>query len=138
MKSTLRWEGKRFRLNKLGYIEVKHKRDINGIIKEATILKENGKWFICIAYELKQIKPKEKFTGPGLYVGIDLGLTDFLTFSNGKVISKPDLKRINGRIQYYQQKLAKQKEGGSNWKKNTKKTPQVDKQEKQRCERLLS
>jgi putative transposase len=121
MKDTLRWEGKRFRLNKLGYIEVKHKRDINGIIKEATILKENGKWFICIAYELEQIKPKEEFTGPGLYVGIDLGITDFLTFSNGKVIPKPDLKRINGRIRYYQQKLARQKEGGSNWKKTLKK-----------------
>ena len=41
-----------------------------------------------------------------LYIGIDLGLTDFLTFSNGKVIQKPDLKRINGRIRYYQQKLS--------------------------------
>ena len=31
------------------------------------------------------------------------------------------MKRINGRIIHYQQKLDKQKEGGSNWKKNTKK-----------------
>ena len=66
------------------------------------------------------------------------GLTDFLTFSNGKVIPKPDLKRINGRIQYYNQKMARQKEGGSNWKKNTKKTASMDKQEKQRSKRLLS
>ena len=56
-----------------------------------------------------------------LYIGIDLGLTDFLTFSNGKVIQKPDLKRINGRIRYYQQKLSRQKEGGSNWKKTLRK-----------------
>jgi putative transposase len=121
MKGSLRWEGNRFRLNKLGYIEVKHKRDIDGIIKETTIIKENGKWFVCIVYELDKIEPREKFTELGLYVGIDLGLTDFLTFSNGKVISKPDLKRINGRIIHYQQKLDKQKEGGSNWKKTLKK-----------------
>ena len=121
IKKTLRWEGNRFRINKLGYIEVKHKRDINGIIKEATIIKENGRWYICIAYELDKVEPREKFSALGLYVGIDLGVTDFLTFSNGKVISKPDLKRINGRIQYYQQKLARQKEGGSNWKKTLKK-----------------
>ena len=34
---------------------------------------------------------------------IDVGLTDFLTFSNGKVIAKPDLKKINGKIQCNQQ-----------------------------------
>ena len=121
MKGSLRWEGNRFRLNKLRYIEVKHKRDINGKIKEATILKENGRWFLCIVYELDKIKPREEFQEPELYVGIDVGLKDFLTFSNGKVIAKPDLKRINGRIQHYQQKLARQKRGGSNWKKTLKK-----------------
>ena len=121
IKRTLRWEGNRFRINKLGYIEVKHKRDIDGKIKEATIIKENGKWFICIVYELDKIEPREEFSELGLYVGIDVGLTDFLTFSNGKVIPKPDLKKINGRIIHYQQKLDKQKEGGSNWKKTLKK-----------------
>lgn len=121
MKSTLRWEENLFRINKLGYIKVKYKRDIDGKIKEATIIKENGHWFICIAYELEKIKPREEFKNSGLYVGIDVGLTDFLTFSNGKVIPKPDLKRINGRIQYYQQKLARQKKNGSNWKKTLKK-----------------
>ena len=121
IKESIRWEDNRLRLNKLGYIEVKYKRDIDGKIKEATILKENGKWFVCIVYELEKIHPREKFSTPELYVGIDVGLTDFLTFSNGKVISKPDLKRINGRIQYYQQKLSRQKEGGSNWKKTLRK-----------------
>ena len=120
IKSSLRWEGKKFRLNKLGYAEVKYKRDIDGIIKEATIIKENGRWYICIVYELEKIS-RENFKEHGLYVGIDVGLTDFLTFSNGKVIPKPDLKKINGRIQSCQQKLARQKEGGSNWKKTLNK-----------------
>ena len=116
-KDSLRWEENQFRINKLGYIKVKHKRDIDGKIKEATIIKENGRWYICIVYELDKIKPMEKSKISGLHIGIDLGLTDFLTLSNGKTIPKPDLKKINRRIQYYQQKLAQQKEGGSNWKK---------------------
>ena len=132
IKETLRWEENLFRINKIGYIEVKYKRDIDGIIKEVTIVKENGRWFLCIIYELDHVEPREEFKDSGLYVGIDVGLTDFLTFSNGKVIPKPDLKRINGRIQYYQQKLSQQKKDGSNWKKNTQKTPTMDKQEKQR------
>ena len=121
IKSTIRWEDNRLRLNKLEYLEVKYKRDINGKIKEVTLLKENGRWFVCIIYEMEKIQPKDKFSHNGLYVGIDVGLTDFLTFSNGQTVPKLDLKRINGRIQYYQQKLARQKEGGSNWKKTLKK-----------------
>ena len=117
VKETLRWEGKRFRLNKIGYIKVKYKRDIDGKIKEATILKENGRWFLCIIYEVRHIEPREKFNEHGLYVGIDVGITDFLTFSNGKVIQKPDLEKINAKIIKYQQKIDRQKKGGSNWKK---------------------
>jgi len=120
-KGSIRWEKNKLRLNKLGYIEVKYKRVIDGKIKEATLLKENGKWFVCIVYEMEKIHSQEHFHDPGLYVGIDVGLTDFLTFSNGKTVPKPDLKRINGRIQYYQQKLSRQKEGGSNWKKTLRK-----------------
>ncbi len=121
MKGSLRWEENRFRLNKLGYIKVKHKRDINGKIKEVTIMKENGHWFISIVYELDKIESREKFQDFGSYVGIDVGITDFLTFSDGKVIAKLDLKRINGRIRHYQRKIAQQKKGGSNWKKTLKK-----------------
>ncbi|MBQ6099895.1 MAG: hypothetical protein IJL02_08590, partial [Methanobrevibacter sp.] len=44
IKGTIRWEDNRLRLNKLGYLEVKYKRDIDGKIKEATLLKENGRW----------------------------------------------------------------------------------------------
>ena len=120
IKGSLRWEEDKFRINKLGLIEVKHKRDIDGKIKEATIKKENGRWYVCIAYQLEKINPREEFPY-GYYLGIDLGITDFLTFSTGRVIAKPDLKRINGRIQYYTQKLARQKQGGSNWKKTLKK-----------------
>lgn len=121
VKGSIRWENDKLRLNKLGFIKVKHKRDINGKIKEATILKENGRWFVCISYGLEKIPVKDYFPAHSLYVGIDVGLTDFLTLSNGEVISKPDLKKINSKIKYYQQKLARQKEGGSNWKKTLKK-----------------
>ena len=130
MKSSLRWEENKFRLNKLGYIEVIYKRDIDGIIKESTIIKENGHCFLCIVYELEKIESREKFKDSGLYVGIDVGLTDFLTFSNGKVIPKPELKKINGRIQYYQHKTSLTKKGWNQLGKNTQKTPTMDKQEK--------
>ena len=118
---SLRWDKKGFRINKIGHIKVKHQRDINGTIKEATIKHENGKWYLCITYEIEKIQPKDEFSQWGHLVGIDVGLIDFLTLSTGRVITNPDLKKINGKITYYQQKLARQKEGGSNWKKTHEK-----------------
>ena len=117
---SLRWEKDKLRINKLGHIKVKHKRNIDGKIKEATIKKENGRWYVCIAYQLNKIEPREEFSPYGLYVGIDVGITDFLTFSTGKVIAKPDLKRINEKIQYYQQKIARQNKGDPTGKKPIK------------------
>ena len=118
---AIRWLSENeLRVTKLGKITVKHRRHIKGEIKEVTLKYENGRWYVCIVYELDENRHGE-FSYGGLYVGIDVGITDFLTFSNGKVIAKPDLKKINGRIQYYQQKLDGKKEGGSNWKKTLKK-----------------
>ncbi|WP_296854100.1 hypothetical protein, partial [uncultured Methanobrevibacter sp.] len=71
------------RVTKLGKITVKHRRHIKGQIKEATLKYENGRWYVCIVYELDENRQGE-FSYGGLYVGIDVGITDFLTFSNGK------------------------------------------------------
>ena len=102
---AIRWLSENeLRVTKLGKITVKHRKHIKGQIKEATLKYENGRWYICIVYELYENRHDE-FSYGGLYVGIDFGLTDFLTFSNGKAIAKPDLKKINERIQYYQRKL---------------------------------
>ena len=118
---TIRWENDNvLRLNKLGYIEVKHKRDIDGKIKEVTIKYENERWYACIIYEMEKIEPRDEFSPLGIYVGIDVGIKDFLTFSTGKVIAKPDLKKINGKIISLQQKMSRQKYGGANWKKTHK------------------
>ena len=102
---AIRWLSENeLRVTKLGKITVKHRKHIKGQIKEATLKYENGRWYICIVYELYENRHDE-FSYGGLYVGIDFGLTDFLTFSNGKAIAKPALKKINERIQYYQRKL---------------------------------
>ena len=115
---AIRWLSENeLRVTKLGKITVKYRRHIKGKIKEVTLKYENGRWYVCIVYELDENRQGE-FSYGGLYVGIDVGITDFLTFSNGKVIAKPDLKKINGRIQYYQQKLDGKKEGDPTGKKH--------------------
>ena len=136
-KSSLRWEENKFRLNKLGYVKVEYKRDIDGIIKEATIIKQNGHWFLCIVYELEKIEPIEKFSEHGPYVGIDVGLTDFITFSNGKVIPKPDLKKNKRKNTILPAKTSPTKRRQIQLEKNTQKTPTMDRKEKQHSKRLL-
>ncbi len=51
-------------------------------------------------------------------VGIDFGISRFATLSTGKHIQKPrHLKKCLARLKMLQQRLARRKKGGQNWKK---------------------
>ena len=77
----------KLRLSKIGDIKIKLHRKIEGIIKRLTIQRTiRGKWFCCFSTE------QEDFLVPsncGPVVGIDLGLINFITFSDGSTIENP-------------------------------------------------
>lgn len=111
-------EDGKFRLNNMGNITLKDKRPIPDV-KTTTIKIENGRWFACITYEKETTRdyPKKRKN-----VGIDMGLASYMTFSNRKVITKPNTEKVDAKIKKYQQKLNLCKKGpGSNKKKIQKK-----------------
>jgi putative transposase len=73
--------GDRFRVQHIGTIRVKLHRPVQGKIKTATLKREAGKWYVIFSCELPspEVKPS---TLP--VVGIDMGLTHFLTTSEGQ------------------------------------------------------
>lgn len=117
-KSTIRIENGKLRLNKLGYITLKDNRKITGNIKQVTIKYENNRWYAHIIHETENI---QKYPKTGKKIGIDVGIINFMTLSNGQVIKKPPLDKIDAKIIKYQQKMSQQKKYGSNWKKTRKK-----------------
>ena len=90
-------------------------REIKGKIKTLTIKRYADKWyaiFSCEGIVLDKIKPLEK------KIGIDVGLENFATLSNGEVIENPKFFRRNEKqLVKLQRRLSSKKKGSKNRQK---------------------
>lgn len=108
----------KLRLQNIGTIRVRWHRDLpEGEIKECRIVRENGKWFACFCVEIE----KQATTANTNSVGIDVGLKEFATTSDGESIGdsrvlESNLKELRRR----NRKLARAKRGSSTRKKTKK------------------
>jgi len=99
-----------------GGIKVKFHKPLpqNGKIKQATISRKNGKYFISILIE-EVIKIAKK---PFKAIGIDMGLEHFIILSNGEKISNPRwFRKTEERLKILQRRLSKKNLYSKNWYK---------------------
>jgi len=82
------------RIQDVGAIKIRLHREVAGKIKTTTVKRECGQWYACFSCEVapQPLEPNEK------QVGIDVGLENFATRSDGEAIPNP---------QYYQKAQAK-------------------------------
>jgi putative transposase len=107
-------EDNRLKLSKIGSIKIKLHRSIIGTLKTCTIRKQAGKWYACFSVEY-QNKPLPKSDKA---VGIDVGLTSFVTFSDGSRIENPRFFKTDQKVlAKAQRKLSKQTKGSPERKK---------------------
>jgi putative transposase len=107
-------------LSKIGDINIKLHRSIEGKIKRLTIRRAaTGKWFASFSVEQEdQPKPEWK---DGSMVGIDVGLESFATLSNGEKIANPRFFREEEKeLARVQRKLSKAPKGTLERKKALK------------------
>jgi putative transposase len=107
---------KEVELSKIGTIEIRKHRDLNGEIKTLTIKKSpSGKWFAIFTSELDQEAPTKK---PGEQVGLDLGIEHFAYLSNGKIIeNQRHLKKTAKKLKKEQRRLSRKQKGSKNRRK---------------------
>lgn len=93
------------KLPKIGWVKVKAHRDVEGIIKSATIsMTPTGKYYASILCET-DITPLPK---AGSNVGIDLGLSDFAILSTGEKIDNPrSLNQLSQKLTKEQRSLSR-------------------------------
>ena len=120
--NTVRASNRRLRLAKLGFVNYHTSREYRKLLKTSkinhvTVKKENGKFYAIVNVET----PVEPFEKTGKAVGIDLGLKNLATLSNGQVITHVDLSKEDKMIRKYQEKLSRQKYQSQNYKKTLKK-----------------
>lgn len=72
------------------------------------VLYQNTKWYILITIRSDNI---EIFPKTGKKVGLDLGINNILTLSNGKKYSPPEISKTNEKIDKLNTKLSSKKRG---------------------------
>lgn len=102
-------------LPKVGWVPFFKSRDIIGIIKNATVSKKGGYWFVSIQTEIETNKPVHPSTTA---IGVDLGVKKFATLSDGRIYkAKNSFKERQMRLAKLQQRLSKKRRGSNNFQK---------------------
>lgn len=96
-------------------VRFKQHQKIEGIVKSYTITKEStGKWYISF---LCQVLAPQKVEKDGI-IGLDFGVIDFFTDSNGnKVSARKFLRSLESKLKKMQRALSKKVRNSNNYKK---------------------
>ena len=100
-------------VSKVGDVQIMLHQEIEGDIKQVIIKKyKSGEWYALVCAE-KEVQSTDKL--PESLVGIDMGLSHFLTDNNGVQIENPKFyKQTLKRIKIEQQRLSRKKKGSNN------------------------
>ena len=95
-------------------------RDIEGKTTSLIISKtSSSKYYVSILSETQNEIPESREIKPSTTVSMDVGITEFLTLSNGIQISNPkNLKKSEKKLAKRQRQMAKKQEGSKNWNKS--------------------
>ena len=110
---------RKLRLQGIGTIRIRWHRELpeNARIKQATIVRENGKWFVCFCVEMPKPDPS---CGSGT-VGIDVGLKAFATTSEGDTLGDSRTLERNLKDLRRRQRALSRCQQGSSTRKQVKK-----------------
>ncbi len=106
-------------LPKLGWLRYRNSREVLGTVKNVTVSQRAGRWFVSIQTEQDMEAPIHP---SGSMVGIDMGVTQFATLSDGTVIAPLNsLQKHQRALRKAQQSLSRKVKRSNNWHKQKRK-----------------
>lgn len=107
VNSCIRIVDNRIKLPKVGFVKIKQSRTFEGRILNATVSHTaSGKYFVSLCVEMD--KEKLVLSNNGGKVGIDVGLKEFYSDSNGNTIANPRvLKKLSKKLAREQRRLSR-------------------------------
>ncbi|MFW5879867.1 MAG: RNA-guided endonuclease InsQ/TnpB family protein [bacterium] len=112
---------KQIKIPKMGWVNWKRYRPLEGKLKSITIKKENNLWWCICLCELPDSSVCYNATHDEV-VGIDLGLKEFAITSDGEIFDTPKIyRKKQKRLRRQQRQMAKKKKGSKNREKARKK-----------------
>ncbi|MBR3354591.1 MAG: IS200/IS605 family element transposase accessory protein TnpB [Oscillospiraceae bacterium] len=121
-KDNIRIAGNYIKLPKLGYVKFRQSMKV-GHINHVTVEKTpTGKYFLVLNVEFEP----EKRANNGGVIGIDVGLKEFYTDSNGNTVSNPrHLEKSEKKLIREQRRLSRKQPGSNNRNKQRIKVARV-------------
>ncbi len=109
--SNIRIIGKYIKLPKLGYVKIKPSMEVEHI-NNATIKRTpTGKYFVVLNVDFEP----EPLPNNGRSIGIDAGIKDFYSDSNGNTVSNPKyLEKSMSKLIREQRRLSRKQKGSNN------------------------
>lgn len=102
-------------LPKLGWLRYRNSRPVLGVIRNATVSRVAGKWFVAIQ---TQREVEQGIPIAATAVGIDVGIARFATMDNGSFIEpENNYKRHQQRLARYQRRMSRKVKFSKNWHK---------------------
>jgi len=105
----------RILLPKLGWVRYRNSRDVLGELRNVTVSRVAGKWFVSI-----QTQRETELHVPVVNsaVGIDMGIAHFATFNDGAHIEPVNcFKKHQLRLAKYQRQMSRKVKFSQNWRK---------------------
>jgi putative transposase len=104
------------RLPKLGWVKTKLSRSFDGTMKTATVsMTTTGKFFISVLVDDGRETPEKESFGYDSTIGLDVGIKDFVTMSDGTKVDNPKfLKSSLQRLKVLQRRVSRKKKGSKN------------------------
>lgn len=100
----------------LGLVKMREHLRYNGKILSAKVFTKGGKWFVSIAVELSEVVKLLPKTNK--HIGLDLGITDLATLSDGtKILAPKPLKNKLKKLQRLSKSLSRKQKGSKNREK---------------------
>lgn len=110
----LEQQNNRIYLPKIGWIRYRNSCAIVGEMKNVTVSRKCGKWYISVQTEFEQKTPQPK----GGEIGIDMGIVRFATLSNGEHFEPINaFKNLKGKLAKLQRRLKNKVKFSQNWQK---------------------
>lgn len=113
---SIRFDGNRLKLPKIGYVKIIEHRQHEGEIKSVVVSHErSGEYYASVLCEVKE---PEKLPETDKHVGIDLGLHDFIVCSDGKRVEAPKhFRKAEEKLAKRQRSFAKTVKDSKNHEK---------------------
>jgi len=108
-KEKITIKDRKFKVEKMPfYIKMRNKIRFSGVVKQITISLQGGKWFASFLIETTD-KHEEEQKPRSQSVGVDIGIKNLATLSNGVVFPKSQpLKKQLKKLRHLQKKLSRQ------------------------------